>query len=133
MNKKIIIATLIFPERLEWYLDYLYKKFKITKESVFIYQNTDDESKLVITFRFKVDTNVKLDFKNLFPNAVQIHRKLTTFYSINALNKIIEKDSNKTKFELDYSKYQVDWAKYKDQLILTNNNELVFLNLKRIF
>lgn len=133
MKKTLLLATFIFPERIEWYLSYLHKNFGIAKTSVFIYVNLDDESKVIVTFRLQLPAGKRIDLKEEFPNAVQIHKKHTTFYSINALNKLIEKETGHSKNVLDYNSYRVDWTQYPDQMILTNKEELMFLRLKKIF
>ena len=54
MNKTILLATFIFPERVEWFLSYLETKFSIGKNKVFCYKNLDDESKVIMTFKLTI-------------------------------------------------------------------------------
>jgi hypothetical protein len=75
MDRTILLASFIFPERLEWFLSYLKNKFNIEKEKVFCFENLDDESKVIITFRLTIEDGKQLNLKNLFPNAVIIHKK----------------------------------------------------------
>ncbi len=133
MNKSILLASFIFPERLDWFLNYLETKFNITKDKVFCYNNTNDNSKIILTFKLLLPEGKKIDLKNLFPNAIIIHKKGTAFYTINALNKLIESKFGEDIGNIDYKSYQVDWSEYQDKMILIDKKELIVLNLKRIF
>ena len=133
MNKSILLACFIFPERLDWFLSYLETKFNVTKDKVYCYSNLKDESKIILTFKLTLPEGKKIDLKNLFPNAVIIHKKGTAFYTINALNKLIESKIGDSIGNIDYKSYQVDWSEYQDKMILIDNKELIVLDLKRFF
>jgi len=133
MNKSILLACFIFPERLDWFLSYLETKFNVTKGKVYCYSNLKDESKIILTFKLTLPEGKKIDLKNLFPNAVIIHKKGTAFYTINALNKLIESKIGDSIGNIDYKSYQVDWSEYQDKMILIDNKELIVLDLKRVF
>ena len=129
MNK-ITIASFIFPERLDWFIDYLDNKFNIKKEKVFVFKNLDDESKLIVTFKFKL-ANKHVNLKNLFPSATPIHKKGMAIYTINALNKLIESEVGDE--NIDHKTYKVDWNEYQNKLILLNDGVLMISNITRIF
>ncbi len=133
MNKNILLASFIFPERLEWFLGYLESKFSIPKDKVFIYKNLDDESKLITTFKFVIKDNKKVDFKNLFPSAILIHKKGDAIYTINALNRMIEDMYSNAVGNIDYKSYEIDWTTFQNKMLLTNNNGLIIYNIERIF
>jgi len=133
MNKTVLLASFILPERVDWFLDYLENKFNITKDKVFCYKNLDDESKVIITFKLELPEGKRLNLKELFPSAIPIHKKGAALYTINALNKLIEIESGGQSGNIDYKAFKVDWSKYQDKLILTNNNEIMFFNINRIF
>lgn len=132
MNKNILLASFIFPERLEWFLGYLESKFSIPRDKVFVYENNDDESKVIVTFKFVIKDGKRIDFKNLFPNAILIHKKGDAIYTINALNKIIE-ETNDNIGNIDYKNHKIDWSTFQNKMLLTNNNELIIYDIKRIF
>tara|TARA_R110002050_G_scaffold79261_1_gene169319 strand:- start:39375 stop:39773 length:399 start_codon:yes stop_codon:yes gene_type:complete len=132
MNRKILIASFIFPERLEWFISYLESKFDIPKEHVFVFQNLDDESKFIVTFKFKL-SDKKVNFKHLFPNAILIHKRGNAIYTINALNKLIESECDGELGNINYKSIKIDWDKYQNKILLYNNNELRISNIKRIF
>jgi len=133
MNKTLLLASFIFPERLDWFLSYLENKFNVTKDKVFCYKNLNDESKLILTFKLSVPESKKIDLKNLFPNAIIIHKKGTAFYTINALNKLIESKSDTYVGNIDYKSVQIDWTEYQNKIILIDNKELAIFDLERVF
>lgn len=131
MNKEILLASFIFPERVDWFLDYLKTSFNIDK--VFCYKNLDDESKVIMTFRITVNTEKPLKFKNLFPNAVIIHKKGDALYTINAINKLIEEKYPESIGNIDNKNVKIDWSEYQNKFILVNNEKLCIFNIKRVF
>lgn len=133
MDKTILLASFIFPERLDWFLNYLENKFGIKKETVFVFKNLDDESKLIVTFKFIIKKNKRVNFKNLFPNAILIHKKGTCIYTINALNKMIEEQHPSSVGNIDYKSIKIKWEEYQDKILLYNNHELNISSIKRIF
>lgn len=133
MNKTILLATFIFPERLEWFLDYLENKFNINKDKVFIFNNLDDDSKLILTFRLTLIDGKKINLKKHFPNAILIHKRGRAIYTINALNKLIESDSGLDSGNIDYKNYKINWDDYQDKIILNNKNQLSIYRIKRVF
>jgi hypothetical protein len=133
MDKTILLASFIFPERLDWFFSYLQNKFSIPKDKVFVYKNLDDESKLIITFKLFLPEDKPLNLKDLFPNAIMIHKRGEALYTINALNKLIELKTPNSIGNIDYKGYKVDWNEYQNKFILLDNKELALLNIKRIF
>lgn len=133
MDKTILLATFIFPERVEWFLSYLESKFSVTKDKVFCYKNLDDESKVVMTFKLTIQKDKPLNLKNLFPSAVIIHKKGDAIYTINALNKLIEKDFPESIGNIDNKSIKINWTDYQNKMILLNGSELTIFNIKRLF
>jgi hypothetical protein len=131
MNKEILLASFIFPERVDWFLEYLKTSFDIDK--VFCYKNLDDESKVIMTFRITVKTEKPLKFKDLFPNAVIIHKKGDALYTINAINKLIEEKYPESIGNIDNKNVKIDWSEYQNKFILINNEKLCIFNIKRVF
>ena len=133
MNKTILLASFIFPERTDWFLGYLQTKFSISKDKVFGYKNLDDESKIIITFKLVIPDGKRLNLKELFPNAVTIHKKGNALYTINALNKLIETKTGVQTGNIDYKTVKIDWEEYQNKIILINGNELGIFRIERIF
>jgi hypothetical protein len=133
MDKTVLLASFIFPERLEWFLGYLEKKFAIPREKVFGYKNLDEEDKLIVTFKFTIKNNKKVNFKDLFPNALLIHKKGDAIYTINALNKLILELTDAEEGNIDYKKYKIDWNAFQNKMLIIKNNELTLYKIKRAF
>jgi hypothetical protein len=133
MNKTILLASFIFPERVEWFLSYLDSKFKLGKDKVFCYKNLDDESKVIMTFKISIPEDKPLNLKNLFPSAVPIHKKGNALYTINALNKLIQEKYPESIGNMDNKLVKIDWEEYQNKMILINNDELTIFNISRVF
>jgi len=133
MKKTILLASFIFPERLQWFLSYLEAKFSITKDKVFCYKNLDDESKVIVTFKLPVIEGKSLNLKDLFPNAIPIHKKGNAFYTINALNKLIEETSTIDLANIDYKSIKIDWEAYQNTFIIITEDKLSIFKVERIF
>jgi len=133
MDKTILLASFIFPERVEWFLNYLEVKFNINKDKVFGYENLDDESKVIITFKIAIPEDKPLNLKNLFPSAVSIHKRGNALYTINALNKLIEEKFPESIGNVDNKSIKIDWDEYQNKLILLNGKDLTIFNISRIF
>lgn len=133
MKKTVLLASFIFPERVDWFLNYLEAKFDIKKDQVFCYKNLDDESKVIMTFRITKEEDKPLNLKELFPSAILIHKKGNALYTINALNKLIEDQHPESVGNIDNKNIKIDWEQYQDKLILINNKELTFFNISRVF
>jgi hypothetical protein len=131
MDKTILLASFIFPERVEWFLDYLKTKFNVDK--VFCYKNLDDESKDILTFRLTINTEQPLNLKNLFPNAIIIHKIGNALYTINALNKLIKEIHPESMGNIDNKSITINWSEYQNKFILINNEKLCIFNINRVF
>lgn len=133
MDKTVLLASFIFPERVDWFLDYLETKFGITKDKVFCYKNLDDESKVIMTFKIILPKGERLNLKELFPSAVPIHKKGNALYTINALNKLIDELHGSELGNIDYKSIKIDWDEYQNKIILVNNKQLGIFDIERVF
>jgi len=130
MQKKILLlATFVSPDYLDKFLFKIYKKFNVNKKNVFVFETEEDN--LLLTYKLTLDIDQKINIKEELHKTVQIHKKGTTFFTINALNKLIEKEFNINFGNVNYTDYNLDWDKYKDSIILLKNNELDILPLKK--
>lgn len=80
---------------------------------IFIFEDEKNSDRVIMTY------NVFKDEKYDFPkNTFQIHRnKMTnTLYTLNALNKLIQRDSQKNGKSSE--NYKVTWESYKDSLVI---------------
>lgn len=122
----IIIGTFVKKNKILSFLETLKHGFKVNLDKVFVYSIDTNKYEYLVTFK---TYNKERFIKNL-SNATVMHVKNGCLFSINALNKLIEKensDSNKPNNE-----YLIDWDKYKDKLIIQTNGELSLSNLSKI-
>ncbi len=131
MSRTILLASFIFRDRLEWFLNYLDKKFNISKTSVFLY-DIEEPNKIMVTYKINIKEGDKLNFKKEFPNATIIHKKGDAIYSINALNKLIDTINYDSAGNLDYKTVKINWSDYQNKLLLIKNNNLSITQIKRI-
>ena len=131
MNKTILLASFIYKDKLDWFLNYLETSFNIPKTTVFVY-DFSDEYKYMVTFKLVIDANVKVNFKKNFYNATLIHKKGNAIYSINALNKLIETLDIENVGNINYKSVQINWSEYQDKLLLIRNNNLIITQISRI-
>ena len=124
----LFLECVVFAET-----SYKINKFNISKDKVFGYKDLNDESKLILTFRLNLQDGKRLNLKDLFPNAIIIHKKGDALYTINALNSLIDSEFPESEGNIDYKSVKIDWSKYQNKLILIDNKELVFLDVNRIF
>jgi hypothetical protein len=110
----------------------LEKSFNIPKDTVFIY-DVSDEYKYMVTFKLTINDKTKIDFKKDFYNATLIHKRGTAIYSINALNKLIDSLNEDNIGNIDYKTFKIDWNQYQDKLMLIRNNNLIITPINRIF
>lgn len=130
MQKKVIlVASFIKLNQLNNFLDKLKNSFGINGKSVFIFET--DEENLVLTYRLFLDIGEKINLRKQLSKTIQVHKKGTTFFTINSLNRLIESDFDLVSGNVDYSNYQVDWKKYENNIITVRNNNLEILPLKK--
>ena len=130
MQKKIIlVATFIKSEQLVGFLEKLKSKFGIYEKSVFIFETENDD--LILTYRIFLNIGEKINLRKELNKTIQIHKKGTTFFTINSLNKLIERDFNLPSGNVDYSNYQIEWEKYENTIITLRNNKLEILPIKK--
>lgn len=125
-GRGIIIGTFVKKNKILSFIESLRNDFNVKLDKVFIYSIDTNAREYLVTFK----TFDKEKFIKNLNNATVMHVKNGCLFSINALNKLIERDnegSNKPNNE-----YIVDWDKYKDKLIIITNGELSISNLAKI-
>jgi hypothetical protein len=121
----IIIGTFVKKNRILSFLETLRTEYKIRLEKVFIYSIDTNQAEYLVSFK----TFDKDRFIKKISNATVMHVKNGCLFSINALNKLIEKEKDDDK---PNNEYLIDWNLYKDKLIILTNGELSVSNLTKI-
>lgn len=122
----IIIGTFVKKNKILSFLENLKHEFRLNLEKVFVYEIDTNKYEYLVTFKtFDKDKFIK----NL-PNATVMHVKNGCLFSINALNRLIERENSDS--EKPNNEFIIDWEKYKDKLIIITNGELSLSNLHKI-
>lgn len=131
--KTVLLASFLFPDKLDSFLNNLKEQHNIIKNNVFIFKNLNDETKIIATFKFTISEDRRIDLKELFPNPILIHKRGNAIYTINALNKLIEEQNKDLIGNIDHKTIKIDWSLYQNKMILISKNELSIIDIKRIF
>ena len=121
----VIIGTFVKKNRILSFLETLRTEYKIRLDKVFVYSIDTNQAEYLVSFK----TFDKDKFIRKISNATVMHVKNGCLFSINALNKLIEKEKNDDK---PNNEYLIDWDTYKDKLIILTNGELSVSNLTKI-
>lgn len=122
----IIIGTFVKKNKILSFLETLKYGFKVNLDKVFVYSINTNKYEYLVTFK----TYDKERFIKNLNNATVMHVKNGCLFSINALNKLIEKENSDS--DKPNNEYLIDWDKYKDKLIIQTNGELSLSNLSKI-
>ena len=122
----IIIGTFVKKNKILSFLETLKYGFKVNLDKVFVYSIDTNKYEYLVTFK----TYDKERFIKNLNNATVMHVKNGCLFSINALNKLIEKENSDS--DKPNNEYLIDWDKYNDKLIIQTNGELSLSNLSKI-
>lgn len=124
-ERGVIIGTFVKKSKILSFIELIKNDFKINLEKIFIYSIDTNPREYLVSFK----TFDKEKFIKNLNNATVMHVKNGCLFSINALNKLIDQEKNSSE---PNNEYIVDWAKYKDKLIIITNGELTISNLTKI-
>ena len=125
-NKGTIIGTFVKKSKILSFLENINNDFNIRFDKIFIYSIDTNKREYLVTFK----TFDKEKFIKNLSNATVMHVKNGCLFSINALNKLIDKENEGN--DTPNNEFVVDWDKYKDKLIIITNGELSISNLTKI-
>lgn len=124
-EKASIVGSFVRKENILCFLERARNDLKADLRKVFVHSIDTNQFEYLVTFRtFDKDPLVEwLD------NFTIMHTKNGSFFSINALNKLIEKENGGIKPD---KKYDLDWTKYQNKLIIVTNGELRVSGIKKV-
>ena len=122
-KEKTLIGVFINRNKLLSLLEALKFKYKQNIDRVFIYQINLNTNEYLVTFTV---LNKEVYLKSI-PNSTVLHVKNGCLFSINALNKLIERDNGSASKD-----YVVNWEKYRNNLIVLTNGELSIHQILKI-
>lgn len=131
-KKSVLLGNFSEDIKVRKVLKSVEKNLDIPKCDVFIYC-LNRSSDYFITFKLDMEPDERVDFKRLVPNTIPIHKKGEAYYTINAMNRLIETTNSVDPNIIDHQAFEIDWSEYQNQLILLENDELVFHDIVRIF
>lgn len=123
LNKDVLIGIFIKKNKILSFLEFLKGKININLERIFVYNIDTNTNEYLVTFK----TNNKKKYLQLIHYSTVMHVKNGCIFSINALNKMIEKENGSADKD-----YVVDWSKMRDKLVVLNNGELKITNISKI-
>ena len=129
-QKTLLLASFLKEDYLNTFLRKLKNKFGVKKENVFFFKTEDDT--YILTYKLHIDIDNKIDIKKELPKTIQVHKKGDTIFTINALNKLIERESG-LGGNVNYKEYKINWEDYKNKIILLKGDNLEITNIERIF
>ena len=124
-EKNILIGVFVKKDKILSFMEYLKNEFNIKYKNIYIHKIIGNEIEYLATF-----PTFNRGYLKKLNNSILLHVKNGCLFSINALNKLIESDNlNKG---IDNKNIIVDWSKYKNKLIILNNNALNIKNISKI-
>lgn len=131
MTNKILLATFLDKGFLEELYNRLDKFYSIKKNNTFLF-SIDNTENYMLTFKLNSTEDLRSKIKGKLKSTIQIHKKGECFYTINALNKLIQRDFDLKEGNIDYKTFQVDWEKYQNKLLLVKDDNLVIQDIKKV-
>ena len=132
-NDKIItLASFVYLDKINSFKTYLSNRFKIKEHNIFQY-TFNEEDKKILTFMVRLKQGEKVDTRSFYPPTIIVHKKGECFYTINALNKLIESMSDTEMGNLNHIDVKIEWDNYQNKMMIIKNEELKIFNINRDF
>lgn len=102
------------------------KLYSQNRIKYFVFENENIKKDIYITYNIEI---VSGSFEK-YPSTISIHRKkeTSTLYTLNSMNKLITEENNGV-FDKTFN---LNWALYKNCLILTGDVSVRIINIKLI-
>jgi len=131
-NKIITLASFVYLDKIDSFKKYLYNRFKILDKNIFQY-TFNEEDKKILTFMVKLNQGQRIDTNSFYPSTIIVHKKGECFYTINALNQLIENISDTDSGNINHQDVKIDWDNYQNKMLIIKNEELKILTINRDF
>jgi len=130
-QKTLLLATFVNISEINDFITKLNREYGLDEKEVFVYEF--NPTTYVTTYRIITNIEDRFDIKRELPRTIHIHKKQNTFFTINALNKLITQKSGLDSGNINFKEYIIDWGEYSNKIILINNDELEITPIKRKF
>jgi hypothetical protein len=131
-NKIITLASFVYLDKIDSFKKYLYNRFKILDKNIFQY-TFNEEDKKILTFMVRLNQGQRVDTNSFYPPTIIVHKKGECFYTINALNQLIEIISDTDSGNINHQDVKIDWDNYQNKMLIIKNEELKILTINRDF
>lgn len=131
-NKIITLASFVYLDKVDSFKKYLYNRFKILDKNIFQYTFNEDDKK-ILTFMVRLNQGQRVDTSSFYPPTIIVHKKGECFYTINALNQLIENISDTDSGNINHQDVKIDWDDYQNKMLIIKNEELKILTINRDF
>ncbi len=123
MMKTQLLCTFCSKRDLDDSVELIKLGTSIVFDKIYVFENLEQSDSIICTYNVEKTDDFVQNSKTM-----AIHRKkeTNTLYTINALNEAIRKDNNGV---LD-KKFSLDWAQYRNSLLLTNDQGLNIVRTK---
>ena len=132
-SRIITLASFVVEDKVKSFKKYLEKRFQLKEERIFVYSSLEEEGKQILTFRIYLKDGKRIDTQSFFPPTIIVHKKGECFYTINALNKLIELEVDGDIGNIDYKKHKINWDNYQGKMLIIKERELIIMNIERNF
>ena len=130
-QKTLLLASFVNEDKLQEFLERIKKKFGIKHNYVFFFKT--EEGNFILTYKIRVDTDKKIDIRRELPKTIQVHKKGSTIFTINALNKLIELENGLSTGNINHKEYQLDWSKFTNKIILLKDEGVEITSIEQVF
>jgi len=131
-NKIITLASFVYLDKIDSFKKYLYNRFKINNNNIFQY-TFNEEDKKILTFMVRLNQGQRVDTSSFYPPTIIVHKKGECFYTINALNQLIENISDTDSGNINHQDVKIEWDNYQNKMLIIKNEELKILTINRDF
>lgn len=131
-NKNITLASFVYLDKIDSFKKYIYNRFKIIDKDIFQY-TFNEEDKKILTFMVRLTQGERVNTNSFYPPTIIVHKKGECFYTINALNQLIEQISDTDTGNINHIDVKIDWDNYQNNMLIIKNDELKILPIKRDF
>lgn len=121
--KRSIVGVYVQKSRILSFIEALRYKYKVKYKNIHIYELERNNKEYLVSIKTYDKDRIVAELRGSV-----FHIKHGCLFSINGLNKLVEKVCNGKK-DLDY---HINWEDYTDKLIVTQADELSISTIKKI-
>ena len=133
IRKSSLVGSFVEKSSLRKIIKLLKKDFNVEESKIFIHQLDDNEENYLLTYKISLNYEERKLFRKRVRNTFPLHKKGTSFFTINGLNKLIEKIYKLTSGNINYKGYDIPWKEYENNFIMIKEKELYIRTINRVF